>query len=90
MTDDNDLEVLTLAFRKAKRSAEQYANQYNASLPSEACPGCGVDGHVPGLKCPCGYRHDKSWVILRDSEWGYEVVALNNRSIVHEHFKAEV
>ncbi|AOS44348.1 hypothetical protein Verru16b_01409 [Lacunisphaera limnophila] len=37
----------------------------------------------------CGYRHPTSWAIIRDTEWGYEVVALTNRKNVIAKFEVE-
>jgi hypothetical protein len=59
-------------------------------LPSDRCPKCLGDGHVPGLTCPaCGYRHAVAWAILRDGEWGYEIVSLTNRKHVLARFDVE-
>lgn len=85
-----DLEKLTVAFAQARTMALDYIGKHNDRLPATACPDCGDDGHVPGLRCPaCGYRHDVSWVILRDTEWGYDVVPLNDRRKVVVSFKVQ-
>lgn len=77
---EDDYESLDRAFEGLKAEALSFAEGYNASLPSKECPKCGDAGHVPGLRCAaCGYRHERSWAILRDTEWGYEVVWLTNR-----------
>ena len=78
------------AFRFQKSRALSYIEEYNAALPSKHCPSCHDDGHVPGLCCPaCGYRHAVAWAILRDGEWGYEVVSLINRKKVLAEFRVE-
>ena len=85
---DEEVESLDRAFAAAKEEAVSYATGYNLSLPSRACPQCGDCGHVPGLRCPaCGYRHDRSWAIIRDTEWGYDVVWLTNRRKVLASFR---
>lgn len=85
---DNDPEALDGAFAAAKAEALDFLSGYNASLPSHACPGCGDAGHVPGLRCPaCGYKHDRAWAILRDTEWGYDVVELTNRRKILARFQ---
>ncbi len=75
------------AFSEAHDRARAYATVHNADLPTERCPGCGCEGHCPGVRCPdCGYLHRTSWAILRSTEWGYRVVALNNRRRVFATF----
>lgn len=87
MTEDRE-QFLSRAFAQAKAEALGFVASYNASLPSHACPACGDAGHVPGLRCPaCGYRHDRSWAILRDTEWGYDVVELTNRRKILARFE---
>ncbi|WP_145928624.1 hypothetical protein OH491_03690 [Termitidicoccus mucosus] len=57
-------------------------------LPADQCPFCGRPGHVPGLPCPeCFHCHEVSWAILQDTEFGYEVVALNDRRQVLARFE---
>ena len=74
-------------FAEAKSRALDYIGAYNAKLPSKACPECNDDGHVPGLRCPCcGYRHPRAWAILRDTEFGYDVVLLTNRKQILASF----
>lgn len=88
MSNEND--PLTRAFASAREKARAYAEEYNSCLPAQSCPRCGDVGHVPGLRCPaCGYRHPKAWVIVRDTEWGYEVIALTNRRLVLADFPVE-
>lgn len=78
------------AFQVQKNRALSFIEKYNAALPSKRCPACHDEGHVPGLRCPaCGYRHDIAWAILRDGEWGYEAIALNNRKNVLARFDVE-
>jgi hypothetical protein len=85
---DDQAETLDRAFSEAKTEALGFVAGYNASLPSQACPECGDAGHVPGLRCPaCGYKHDRAWAILRDTEWGYDVVWLTNRKKVLASFR---
>lgn len=82
---DDDLEI---EFAEAKVRALDYTRAYNAKLPSKKCPECGDKGHVPGLRCPaCGYRHPRAWAILRDTEFGYDVVSLTNRRQVFASFR---
>jgi hypothetical protein len=75
------------AFEQARHNAETYAIAHNAPLPTARCPQCGVEGHCPGLACPdCGYVHPRSWAILKSTEWGFDVVALNERRRVFGRF----
>jgi len=80
MVDDDYLEH---EFRRAKKKALKFIEQFNSKLPTERCPNCrSPGGHVPGIACPepgCGYIHNISYVLLLDSEWGYDIVSLNNR-----------
>lgn len=81
-------EDLEQEFADAKGQALDFIGAYNAKLPSKACPACNDAGHVPGLRCPCcGYRHPQSWAILRDTEFGYDVVPLTNRREVIASFE---
>jgi ribosomal protein L37E len=85
MKDAHD--QLERMFSSARAQALAYIGEVNAKLPLQ-CPRCQDHGHVPGLLCPaCGYRHTPPWVILRDTEWGYEVVPLTNRRKVLAVFK---
>ncbi len=78
------------AFRLQKNRALSFIEKYNAALPTRCCPACHDTGHVPGLRCPaCGYRHHTAWAILRDGEWGYEVIALTNRRKILAEFRVE-
>ena len=78
------------AFQLQKDRALSFIEKHNAALPSKRCPECHDEGHVPGLRCPaCGYRHGVAWAILRDGEWGYEVIALTNRKKVLAEFRVE-
>jgi hypothetical protein len=87
---DESLESLEKLFGSARLRAGAYAEKYNSHLPGASCPKCHDLGHVPGLRCHmCGYRHPTSWAIIRDTEWGYEVVALTNRKKVIEKFNVE-
>lgn len=79
---NESLENLERVFAVARSRAAVFVAEHNAPLPKN-CPGCHDSGHVPGLRCPaCGYRHRIPWAIIRDTEWGYEVVALTNRRTV--------
>lgn len=78
---------IDLAFREAKRRAETYIEGHNNQLPTAKCPSCQTDGHCPGLACPdCGHVTSVSWAILRDDEFGYEVIALNDRKRIYARF----
>lgn len=78
MISESEYRRLDRDFKKAKGDATAFAEKYNAILPTENCPGCGTKDHCPGLACPeCGYVHSLSWAILRDTDWGYDVVPLN-------------
>lgn len=69
-------------FRGAKKKALIFIEKFNDKLPTRECPSCHSEGHVPGLVCcyaTCGYIHPVSWVLLLDTEFGYDVVSLNNR-----------
>ena len=91
MDCDSSYDQLHEAFLGKKRQALAFIHDYNASLPSDRCPSCGDQNHVPGLRCPvCSYRHAVSWVILRDGEWGYEAVALTNRKTILATFNVEL
>ncbi len=84
-----ELHRLTLLFALLRRQADEFADRHNARLPSRECPKCLSPGHVPGLRCPeCGYRHPQPWAIVRDTEWGYEVVPLTKRRRVIARFEA--
>lgn len=86
----SEADDLDAAFEKQKQHALEYIHTFNAKLPSAACPGCGDEGHVPGLKCPvCGYRHPIAWAILRDTEFGYDAVALTQRARVYQTFNVD-
>lgn len=79
MTDNSYLE---LEFAEAKKKALSFIEKYNDKLPTEHCPSCNSVGHVPGLACPdpiCAYVHPVSWVLLVDTEFGYDVISLNDR-----------
>lgn len=77
-----NLDYLESEFRTAKKKALKFIDKFNDKLPTDRCPACHSDGHVPGLFCPeatCGYIHPVSWVLLLDTEFGYDIVSLNNR-----------
>lgn len=83
-------EKLDAAFKQARTNAVLFIEAYNARLPSRACPSCDDEGHLPGLRCPaCGYKHSSTWLILRDTEWGYEAVTLTNRKFIVASFPLE-
>lgn len=90
MDHENEDQRLGLAFGAQKAKALKFIAAYNETLPSSHCPQCRDEGHVPGLVCPaCGYRHHIAWAILRDNEWGYEVVPLASRKTVLARFNVE-
>lgn len=77
---------LFLGFARALAAAREFAETHNSSLP-RWCPACGDEGHIPGLLCPgCGYRHRIAWAIVRDTEWGYDVVSIADRRQVLAKF----
>ncbi len=77
-------------FEEAKRRALAFIAAHNSKLPTAFCPSCGDESHPPGLRCPgCGYIHHIAWVILREGEWGYEVVALTNRKRIVVEFRVQ-
>jgi len=87
---DDSLQNLERMFSSARTRALSHANNYNAQLPSAQCPRCKDPGHVPGLRCTnCAYRHPQTWAIIRDTEWGYQVVPLTNRKIVLAEFNVD-
>jgi hypothetical protein len=69
-------------FQQAKKKALRFIERFNEKLPTQQCPNCRTEGHVPGLPCPeatCGYVHPVSWVLLLDTEFGYSVISISNR-----------
>jgi hypothetical protein len=83
MSLDEYIARLDAAFLEQKKQALRFIELYNESLPTDHCPDCQCSGHCPGLPCPeCSYVHPVSWVILRGSEYGYEVVSLASREVV--------
>lgn len=86
MADD-----LETSFAQARVEALEFIKRHNEKLPSEYCPFCGDEGHLPGLPCPaCGYRHVVAWAILRDGEFGYDVVTLTDRKTMLARFNVEL
>lgn len=84
---NEDFEQLERAFAQQREAATDFCREFNASLPSRACPKCGEAGHCPGVPCfQCGYTHSVSWAILRDTEHGYDVVSLTDRRNVLASF----
>ena len=85
-----NIDPLELQFAEAKTKTMLFIKEHNDNLPHERCPKCNDDGHVPGIRCAaCGYRHKIPWAILRDTEWGYEAIALTDRNSVLVEFKIE-
>ena len=83
-------DYLSDEFADAKAKALRFIESWNDRLPTEACPTCQSSGHVPGLPCPeCYHVYPISWSLLLDTEWGYSVVALNNRRHVLANFNIE-
>ena len=77
-----NLDYLDREFAEAKKKALTFIEKFNDKLPTQQCPNCHSEGHVPGLPCPeatCGYVHPVSWVLLLDTEFGYSCVSINNR-----------
>jgi len=85
-----DHDSLEKAFAEARTQAREFIRHYNSQLPGNACPACGEEGHVPGLLCPgCGYRHTVAWLIIRDTEYGYEARSLTSRHQVIAEFNVD-
>jgi len=83
MSLDDYIARLDAAILEQKKQALRFIEHYNEQLPTDHCPVCLCSGHVPGLPCPeCSHVHPVSWVILRDSEYGYEVVSLASREVI--------
>lgn len=81
--DDLDRE-----FEDARRRAQIFISAHNSKLPIDACPQCGGDTHIPGLRCAtCGYRHDVPWIIIQDTEWGYAAIPLMDRNKPIQEFR---
>jgi len=86
---DDECDQLEAAFDRARHLALDFIKDHNAILPTE-CPRCREESHIPGLRCAnCGYRHETAWAILRDTEWGYEVIPINDRTAVLKAFNIE-
>jgi hypothetical protein len=78
------------AFLKAKQDASAFIAQHNATLPSDNCPYCHRAGHLPGLPCPdCGHEESVAWLIILDTEFGYDAVEIRNRRKVIASFRVE-
>ena len=81
---------LERAFSIAKAKALGFIECHNGGLKTDACETCGASGNVPGLPCPeCSHASEISWAILMNSEFGYEVVALNNRKHIFAQFNVD-
>lgn len=86
---DDECDQLEAAFDRARHQALDFIKDHNAMLPTE-CPRCREESHIPGLRCAnCGYRHETAWAILRDTEWGYEVIPINDRTALLKTFNIE-
>lgn len=82
LSDDEHYEA---AFREAKIKALRFIECFNQDLPL-SCETCG-SASVPGLPCPeCNHCHPVPYAILYPGEWGYEVVAINNRKHIIMEF----
>jgi len=91
MNFENQFNHIQSAFMTQKIKAEAFIERYNSALPTERCPGCDTADHCPGLPCPdCNYVYQTSWSILKDTEWGYDVVALNDRKRILVRFNVEL
>lgn len=85
------LDDLDQAFSLAKAKALGFVEGHNGGLKTDACETCGAVGNIPGLPCPeCSHASEVSWAILEDSEFGYNVVALNNRKRVFARFNVDI
>ena len=79
-------------FQSARRDCLGFIKEYNKKLPTDYCPSCGDEGHIPGLRCPaCGFRTgaDQVWLIMRDGEWGFEAIQLTDRRKVVREFRVK-
>lgn len=86
---DDECDQLEAAFDRARHQALDFIKDHNAMLPTE-CPRCREESHIPGLRCAnCGYRHETAWAILRDTEYGYEVVSLTDRQCILSAFPVD-
>ena len=75
-------------FTKARTQAVEFAERHNDALPW-LCPGC-CEPYYSGIECPdCGYLHETSIALVLDCEFGYDVVAFNNRRNVFARFWVE-
>ena len=89
MNLDDECDQLEEAFHHARHRALAFIKKHNDMLPTD-CPKCREEGHIPGLRCPnCGYLHGTAWAILRDTEYGYDVIPLNDRRRILESFTVE-
>jgi len=87
---ETDFHRLCAAFETQRRCAQEFAAAFNEKLPSDMCPKCTESSHVPGLTCvACGYKHTSAWAIVRDTEFGYDVVALTSRRTIYASFVVE-
>lgn len=79
------------AFAKAKAEAIDFMEAYNDTLRRfEHCRACGAPG-VPGLKCVCGaLARVPRWGVLIDTETGYDVCGIGDRSHLIARFDAEL
>ncbi len=77
---DQYLADLEQAFSIAKQHAIEEAERRNSRL-SLKCR-CGEETYIPGLVCfACGWcaEPDDAWLVVRDGEWGYELVPISKR-----------
>jgi hypothetical protein len=87
---EGQLKRLDWAFSIQKARVYAFVEQHNANLPIDNCPECCIAGHIPGLPCPnCGYEHPVSFAIIRDGEWGYEAVAIDDQKRTIARFDVE-
>lgn len=86
---DDEYAQLEQAFERSRHQALVFIRDFNAKLPT-VCPHCHDEAHIPGLRCPnCGYRHGTAWAILRDTEYGYEVIPITDRQRILESFTVD-
>ncbi|HVT30272.1 MAG TPA: hypothetical protein VHE81_19840 [Lacipirellulaceae bacterium] len=85
------LDHLTQAFEIAKARAIEEAERRNAKL-ERVCK-CGETSFVAGLCCPsCGSQADRdhSWVVVRDTEFGYDLIPIGSRFDVLATFRVDM
>ncbi|HVT30335.1 MAG TPA: hypothetical protein VHE81_20160 [Lacipirellulaceae bacterium] len=85
------LDDLTRAFEIAKSRAVEEAERRNANL--ERVCRCGATSYVPGLECQaCGHKADRdhAWAVVRDTEFGYDLIPIGSRFEVLATFRVDM